>query len=90
VEWTQKQLELDAAFKKDKERMTQLNDILSKVSHSIISKPNLLTSEKPQGPRTTTAKVTVNVSIHDKSPEGRQLGTISGTLFRLDSKYMLT
>jgi len=58
AEWTQKQSELTAAFKKDKERMAKLNNMLS----------------RPQSPSDATEKVKVNVTIHESSPDGTVLG----------------
>ncbi|KAH9956013.1 hypothetical protein BC827DRAFT_1271215 [Russula dissimulans] len=61
AEWTQKQSELTAAFKKDKERMAKLNNMLS----------------RPQSPSNATEKVKVNVTIHESSPDGTVLGATS-------------
>ncbi|KAI9508639.1 hypothetical protein F5148DRAFT_1283811 [Russula earlei] len=61
AEWTQRQSELTAAFNKDKERMAKLNNMLS----------------RPQSLSTKSAKVRVNVSIHEESPDGKELAITS-------------
>jgi len=63
-----------------------VNDRLNRVSY-IQFQTNQIShgDEKPQIPGSTTANVVVQVSIHDKSPEGTKLGSTSGTLFRLST-----
>jgi hypothetical protein len=62
--------------------MMKLNEMLNRVSHTVPSTSDLfMLMKKLQGPE-SVAKVDVHVSIHDKSPEGPQLGASSGTLLR--------
>lgn len=63
--------------------MMKLNEMLNRVSHTVLSKSDLfMVMKNPQSSESTTEKVDVHVSIHDKSPEGPQLGASSGMLLR--------
>lgn len=63
-----------------------VNDRLYRVGHTQFQTNQISDGdEQPQIPGSPTANVVVHVSMHDKSPEGMELGSTSGTLFRLSA-----